>query len=295
MLKPEKNIYISAIIIYNNNMEVDFSNADKILYALPLALKTVYMLRADITYDINGKYSTTSPENSIIALRTIGGKGKVRIAGHEEFTVFPETLMFFKRESVIRYYCSGKTWDFWWFEFYPAENLSFPLNKIMNIDIVDNESDICYLCLKMLRRSDKASLLTASSSFNLLLYKWITAISYNNSVDNISKHNIYQAVIEKAINYIKSNISGNLSIRTIAGITGLCERRFRQIFKSQTGLQPKRYIDLYKINMAEELLKNTPFSLAEISQRLGYSTQFHFSKAFKKSRGVPPSCYRKKI
>jgi len=37
-------------------MEVDFSNADKILYTLPLALKTVYMLHADITYDINSKY-----------------------------------------------------------------------------------------------------------------------------------------------------------------------------------------------------------------------------------------------
>ena len=45
--------------------------------------------------------------------------------------------------------------------------------------------------------------------------------------------------------------------------------------------------------MAEELLRNTPFSINEISEKLGYCNQVHFNKAFQRIRNIPPSQFRR--
>jgi transcriptional regulator GlxA family with amidase domain len=44
---------------------------------------------------------------------------------------------------------------------------------------------------------------------------------------------------------------------------------------------------------AEQMLKNSTMSVAEISERLGFSEQFYFSKCFKQNFGLPPREYRK--
>jgi transcriptional regulator GlxA family with amidase domain len=48
--------------------------------------------------------------------------------------------------------------------------------------------------------------------------------------------------------------------------------RFRQAFKSRTGLSPKQYQLQARIQKAQDLLLNTPMSVKEISLVLGFDS-----------------------
>ena len=265
-------------------MKFDFSITNRPMAIEPVALRTVYAVYADPTYDVKKK---EVGNKDLIALRTTGGVGIVAIEGIGEMPVGPGTLIFFEHDKVRRYFCSGEKWDFWWFEFASGWGTKLPLNKVFFVDYVEGEAGNCNTCMELLRKNDNASLLLASATLNILLHKWLLHI------ESREVSNPHQEAIEKVIVHIKSNMWESISVKTMADMAGLSERRFRQVFKDITGMQPKKYVDNLKIGMAEELLKNTPFSLSEISDRLGYSSQFHFSKAFKKIRGMTPSRYRR--
>lgn len=267
-------------------MNFDFSIVKNPLATASIALRTVYVLHADPTYDV--KKGETA-DRDLVVLRTIEGMGNVKIDGLEEITVLPQTLLFFKHANVRRYYCRGEKWDFWWFELSFNEVLNIPLNTLLQIEPVENELNDCKSCLELLRKNDTGSSSLASATLSLLLYKWMLHL------ENKLKANPHSDTVQKAIDYLKLNINSNISVKAMAAIAGLCERRFRQVFINITGMPPKKYLESLRINMAEELLKNTPFSINEISEKLGYSSQFHFSKAFQRSHDMPPSYYRKKM
>lgn len=66
-------------------------------------------------------------------------------------------------------------------------------------------------------------------------------------------------------------------------------RSFRQI----TGMTIERYFILLKIEKVKELLEYGELTLAQIADRLGYSSSQHLSGQFKKETGVSVSEYRK--
>ena len=266
-------------------MEFDFYVTKTPLLTVPVALRTVYVLHADTTYDVKKELRGCK---DMVALRTTGGSGNIKICGIPEIIVPPYTLLFFKHADVRHYYCSSNVWDFWWFEFCCGEPFDFPLNTLMQVESVENEAYDCMKCLELLRKNDIGSGYLASATLGILLYKWM--LYYENNFNT----NPYQKAVHKVISYIKTNIDKNLTVKALAEITGFCERRFRQVFINITGVQPKKYIESLRMDMAEELLKNTSFSVGEISYKLGYSSQFHFCNAFRKAHGISPTEYRKK-
>ena len=66
---------------------------------------------------------------------------------------------------------------------------------------------------------------------------------------------------------------------------------FLRVFKAVTGTTPLDYRNRIRIDFAKELLKNSNFSVSEISENLGYSSLAYFSAAFKKATGFSPTEY----
>jgi len=62
--------------------------------------------------------------------------------------------------------------------------------------------------------------------------------------------------------------------------------------KGLTGETPSNFFRTYKLNRASELLKSGKYTIAEIADKTGFSTQSHFSVVFKKQFGVTPSDYK---
>ncbi|WP_168188948.1 helix-turn-helix domain-containing protein [Thiomicrorhabdus sediminis] len=61
---------------------------------------------------------------------------------------------------------------------------------------------------------------------------------------------------------------------------------------SEKGLSYREIINGLKVEQAKKMLKDTNLSLSEISMSLGYSTNSHFTRAFKNVTGLTPSIFR---
>ena len=81
-------------------------------------------------------------------------------------------------------------------------------------------------------------------------------------------------------------------VSEMAASCGMSEVNFRRVFRKLTGLSPKQYVDRVRISQAEEMLRNTALSVAEVAGRHGYEDPFHFSRRFKELTGLAPARYR---
>ncbi len=69
------------------------------------------------------------------------------------------------------------------------------------------------------------------------------------------------------------------------------KRDFKKIFKDT----PAKWVMKKRLNLATELLENTPLSIGEISFECGFENQTHFSRVFKEKLGVSPLQFRTKL
>lgn len=100
--------------------------------------------------------------------------------------------------------------------------------------------------------------------------------------------------IDRALYHIHSNIESEISVGELAKLEHLSVSRFRAVFTGMTGVSPQTYIQSTKIRRACQLLRQTSFTITEISRKSGYSDPQYFSRIFKKVMGISPKEYRKR-
>jgi AraC-like DNA-binding protein len=64
--------------------------------------------------------------------------------------------------------------------------------------------------------------------------------------------------------------------------------RFRQVL----GLSPIRYVNEWRMRVAQDLLATTEIAIATLARRVGYDSEEAFSRAFKRAHGQSPSLWR---
>ncbi len=112
---------------------------------------------------------------------------------------------------------------------------------------------------------------------------------------NSSKHRLKPADIEKmheARNLLLVNMANPPSLGELARSIGTNEfalkRDFRQVFDTS----PYAMLLKHKLEVARNYLLDTSMPISEISRMVGYSDPAHFSNAFRKHFGRPPSKFR---
>mgnify|MGYP000872148350 FL=1 len=98
--------------------------------------------------------------------------------------------------------------------------------------------------------------------------------------------------IGKAIDYILNHINLELSLDEIAKISFLSTSQFKQKFKMQMGITPRHFINLLKIDLSKEMLKEGR-SVTEVAMALGFSSSSYFSVVFRRYNACSPSEYLK--
>lgn len=99
--------------------------------------------------------------------------------------------------------------------------------------------------------------------------------------------------ITPVIEYIAQNYNKHICNDELAAVAGLSVIYFRKLFKDITGLSPIKYVQLFKIKKAKEMLKSDYSSITDIGFSLGYNNVYEFSRDFKKCVGMSPSDYKK--
>ena len=108
-------------------------------------------------------------------------------------------------------------------------------------------------------------------------------------VKHNSEHNRY---VERAKEYVAEHIDESIRVVQIGEALGINENYLTGLFHKYEGITLQHYIRKEKVRQAKELLLYSSYSCSEIAALLCFSTQSHFSSAFKREVGMTPAKYR---
>ena len=98
--------------------------------------------------------------------------------------------------------------------------------------------------------------------------------------------------LDFAVKYIEKHLHDpKLSNVALAKKVGISEVYLRKLFVSHCGITPKQYLLEARIRKAKQLLVDTPFTVTAIAETCGFSSVYHFCRAFKKRTGMTPTHY----
>ena len=101
--------------------------------------------------------------------------------------------------------------------------------------------------------------------------------------------------VERATHYFNENYNQNICIKDYAAERHMSDCWFNRTFKKVTKVTPIQYIISLRITSAINLLENTNHNIKQIASMVGYNDEYYFSRLFKKSTGLSPTAYRKKL
>lgn len=96
------------------------------------------------------------------------------------------------------------------------------------------------------------------------------------------------ANFDVVIDWIEANLAEKLPLDALADRAGVGRTTFAQQFARRFGCSPHRYILLRRMEKARALLQEGRLRVTEIAYDLGFSSQSHFSTAYKAVTGESP-------
>ncbi|UPG62664.1 helix-turn-helix transcriptional regulator [Metabacillus endolithicus] len=106
-------------------------------------------------------------------------------------------------------------------------------------------------------------------------------------VRDTTKH----ASVEKAVIFMKQNISRDLTLQEVAEHVGMNATYFSLLFKEEMELSYIKYLTRLRMERAKALLKEGN-KVSTVSEMVGYHSSRHFSDVFKKYTGSKPSEFK---
>lgn len=135
---------------------------------------------------------------------------------------------------------------------------------------------------------DKNSLKTAANIYLFIHTLFENELLYFEK----SKINNY---FTKIISYIEENYEKDITIAFLSKKIGYSPAHFSRKFKSFTGLSPISYLNIFRLEKAYQMIKETSLTISEISAKCGFTDANYFTRCFKKHFGIAPTlCKNKK-
>jgi response regulator receiver protein len=158
--------------------------------------------------------------------------------------------------------------------------LCFLLNMGIQSDLL-NQSTISYHKLERCKTS-------------MELFEWLYDFCVFSCKELNSSVSYYQnRIVTMATSYINEHFPNpELSLNNIAEYINITPTYLSATFKKNTNKNISDLIAKTRIEHSIDLLKNSNFSIKEISEKSGFSNQYYFSSCFKKITGITPSQFR---
>jgi len=100
-------------------------------------------------------------------------------------------------------------------------------------------------------------------------------------------------VIRQIVEYVHASYMEDFSLKTLAHAYRIHPVYLGQLFHKEMSQTFSDYVNRYRIEKAQQLMKTTPMRTQDVAKAVGYWDTAHFYKHFKKYVGVPPSQYRR--
>lgn len=100
------------------------------------------------------------------------------------------------------------------------------------------------------------------------------------------------AVTATALRLLDDDLAHRWTLAELAAKTGTSRAALARRFSDRVGRPPMTYLRERRLDRAADLLRDTDLTLTAIAARVGFSTPFALSTAFKRCRGHSPSRHR---
>lgn len=118
---------------------------------------------------------------------------------------------------------------------------------------------------------------------------------YTREVAALGKVNVYSKPIILCMDYIYYHLHEPIHTETLAEHVGLNRSYLSTLFKKETGQTLSQYILLKRIEAAQNMLRFSDYSYAEIAASLAFSSQSHFIRVFRAQTGYTPKEFRNRF
>ena len=259
----------------------DFFIAQEKAFISPITTDAIYHVTADSQYHI---VHSALPE-CMVFIATLRGHGKI-LLNDKNIDMNADDILVFRNPSSLEYYCTGSSWIFWWFEFrcLDADFITLPPETALSLPLNDAMLYLCQESLESLKLMDSKASSFLFSSLLCLLQKKSREISQPNGMLKL---------FQEADQYIHHNLS-TATVKSTAHYLNISERTLLNVFQTLLGIPTIKYIHNLKMDMAGRLLTTSTDSVQEITDSLGFSDSFAFSKSFRRHFGISPREYRKR-
>lgn len=100
-------------------------------------------------------------------------------------------------------------------------------------------------------------------------------------------------LVERCENMIFARLHEKITVKELAGVLSVNPDYLSRLFREQRGITIVEYIQREKVRLARNLLVYSEYSLDQIAYYLGFSSQSHFGKVFKRITHMSPGNYRR--
>jgi LacI family transcriptional regulator len=99
--------------------------------------------------------------------------------------------------------------------------------------------------------------------------------------------------LANAARYIRSHACSPMQITDVMKASGLSRTLLERLFRKHFGVSPYEQALRHRIAIAEQMLRTTTLSIAEVAERVGFSTVEHFTTTYTRRLGRSPGATRK--
>ncbi len=101
--------------------------------------------------------------------------------------------------------------------------------------------------------------------------------------------------VTHTIDYLSEHFGESLSVSDLAKVAGVSGSHLAHLFRAETGLTVRDYLNRVRVEIARDLLAHTDKNLSEIAAFVGFFDTSHLSRMFRQVQGERPSAYRASV
>ena len=160
------------------------------------------------------------------------------------------------------------------------------------------DKHICHVALSLLHELNEANVVGRLYADSLATGLAIQLVRRYSSLRDIhvghggmAPHKLRQA-IALIDHHLSDEEEGRVALRAVARAVRMSYFHFSRAFKQSMGMTATNYIAERRIERAKRMLEETELPISEIALRSGFSSQSHFTTAFRRLAGATPKAFR---
>jgi len=254
----------------------------------PMQSPHLFMLSSIGWHSCNDQYRIVRPNGADkhLLLFTVKGEGFLRLHGRR-ISLLPGTVYLVPRLEENAYGTPpGGLWEFFWIHPTGASTpfldqvitkgrLTMPI-EMARIQQIEEMLSLCVLRPQHFEWR-------LSQMLSALLHHIAIGLCAGQEKDPLSR---------KAIQLMESRLEEKFTLDEIAQTLYVSTAHLIRMFRQEMGCTPHWYLTQYRLMRAEQLLRFSSLSIAEIAGKTGFSSPSHFISQFKAAHGCTPMQYR---